>query len=97
MNRAEIISEIRKLPHADHREILRCFIEADEAALTLADCDRRVLKRFQMFGVMEAGDETGEREFTDEFTAKIERRTSGHTQLDPCFKSARRGAKPRKF
>ena len=57
MSRAEIISEIPKLSHEARREIMRCIIEADEDARTLADCDQRALERFQMLDAMEAEDE----------------------------------------
>ena len=55
MSRAEIILEIPKLSHADRREIMRCIVEAEEDARTLADCDQRALERFQMLDAMEAG------------------------------------------
>ena len=54
MSRAEIISEIPKLSHADRREIMRCIVESEEDARTLADCDQRALERFQMLDAMEA-------------------------------------------
>jgi hypothetical protein len=57
MSRAEIISEIPKLSHEARRDIMRCIIETEEEAVTLADCDRRSLKRFQMLDAMEAEDE----------------------------------------
>ncbi|MGA9453515.1 MAG: hypothetical protein WBW41_19485 [Verrucomicrobiia bacterium] len=57
MSRAEIISEIPKLSHADRREIMRRIIEAEEDARTLADCDQRALERFQMLDAMEAENE----------------------------------------
>ncbi|HEY3856130.1 MAG TPA: hypothetical protein VGO67_17205 [Verrucomicrobiae bacterium] len=57
MSRAEIIAEIPKLFHEARREIMRCIIEAEENAGTLADCDRRALERFQMLEGMEAEDE----------------------------------------
>ena len=57
MSRAEIISEIPKLSHADRREIARCIFEAEQDAATLADCDARALERFQMLDAMEAEDE----------------------------------------
>jgi len=40
MSQAEIISEIPKLSHEERREIVRCIIEAEEDAETLAACDR---------------------------------------------------------
>lgn len=57
MSRAEIISEIPKLSHADRREIMRRIVEAEEDAGTLADCDQRALERFQTLDAMEAEDE----------------------------------------
>lgn len=57
MSRAEIISEIQKLSHADRREIMRKIIETEEDAATLADCDQRALENFQMLDAMEAEDE----------------------------------------
>lgn len=57
MSRAEIISEIPKLSHADRREIMRRIIDAEEDAAMLADCDQRALERFQMLDAMEAEDE----------------------------------------
>jgi hypothetical protein len=57
MSRAEIISEIPKLSHADRREIMRSIIEVEEDAGTLAECDQRALERFQMLDAMEAEDE----------------------------------------
>jgi hypothetical protein len=54
---AQIISEIPKLSHEARREIMRCIIEAEEAAVTLAECDQRALERFQMLDRMEAEDE----------------------------------------
>jgi hypothetical protein len=57
MSPAEIISEIPKLSHDQRREIVRCIIEAEEDAETLADCDRAALGNFQMLDAMEAKDE----------------------------------------
>jgi hypothetical protein len=57
MSQAEIISEIPRLSHEQRREIVRCIIEAEEDAETLADCDRMALERFQMLDAMEAEDE----------------------------------------
>jgi hypothetical protein len=57
VSRAEIISEIPKLSHEARREIMRCIIEAEEEAVTLAECDQRALERFQMLDGMEAEDE----------------------------------------
>jgi hypothetical protein len=57
MSRAEIISEIPKLSHEARREIMRCIIETEEEAATLAECDQRALERFQMLDTMEAEDE----------------------------------------
>jgi hypothetical protein len=57
MSSAEIISEIPKLSHEARREIMRCLIEAEEEAATLAECDQRALERFQMLDAMEAEDE----------------------------------------
>lgn len=54
MSRAEIISEIPKLSHEARREIMRCIIDAEEEAVTLAECDQRALERFQMLDAMEA-------------------------------------------
>jgi hypothetical protein len=56
MSRAEIHSEIPKLSHEARREIMRCIIEAEGEAVTLADCDRRALERFQMLDAMEDGE-----------------------------------------
>jgi hypothetical protein len=56
-SRAEIISEIPKLSHEARREIMRCIIQAEEEAATLAECDQRALERFQMLDAMEAEDE----------------------------------------
>lgn len=57
MSQAEIISEIPKLSHQERREIMRCVVEAEEDAATLAECDRLALERFQMLDAMEAEDE----------------------------------------
>ena len=57
MSRAEIMSEIPKLSHEARRDIMRCIIQAEEDAVTLADCDQRALERFQMLDAMEAEDE----------------------------------------
>jgi hypothetical protein len=57
MSRAEIIAEIPKLSHEARREIVRCIMEAEEDAATLAECDQRALDRFQMLDAMEAADE----------------------------------------
>jgi FlaA1/EpsC-like NDP-sugar epimerase len=57
MSRADIISEIPKLSHEARREIMRCLMEAEEEAMTLAECDQRALERFQMLDQMEAEDE----------------------------------------
>ena len=57
MSQAEIISEIPKLSHEERREIVRCIIEAEEDAETLATCDRAALENFQMLDAMEAEDE----------------------------------------
>ena len=53
MSRAEIIFEIPKLSHEARREIMRCIIETEKEAATLADCDQRALERFQMLDAME--------------------------------------------
>ncbi len=57
MSQAEIISEIPKLSHTARREIMRCLVESEEDAATLAECDRLALERFQMLDAMEAEDE----------------------------------------
>jgi hypothetical protein len=57
MNRAEIISKIPKLSHADRREIMHRIIEAEEDAQTLDHSDQRALERFQILDSMEARDE----------------------------------------
>jgi hypothetical protein len=57
MSQAEIISEIPKLSHEERWEIVRCIIEVEEDAGTLADCDRAALENFQMLDAMEAEDE----------------------------------------
>ena len=57
MSQAEIISEIPKLSHDQRREIVRCIIETEEDAETLANCDRAALENFQMLDAMEAADE----------------------------------------
>jgi hypothetical protein len=57
MSRAEILSEMPKLSHEARREILRCIIETEEEAETLAECDQRALEHFQMLDRMEAEDE----------------------------------------
>jgi hypothetical protein len=57
MSQAEIISEIPKLSHQARRQIMRCIVEAEEDAATLAECDRLALERFQMLDAMEAEDE----------------------------------------
>ena len=57
MSTAEILVEIPKLSHEARREIMRCIIEAEEEAATLAECDQRALERFQMLDAMEAEDE----------------------------------------
>jgi len=57
MSRAEIIAEIPKLSHEARREIMRCIIDAEPEAVTLAGCDQRALERFQMLDAMEAEDE----------------------------------------
>jgi hypothetical protein len=54
---AEIISEIPNLSHEVRRKIMRCIIEAEAEAMTLAEGDRRALERFQMLDTMEAEDE----------------------------------------
>ena len=57
MSRAEILTEIPKLSHAERREIMRCIIQAETEAATLAECDQRALERFQMLDAREAEDE----------------------------------------
>jgi hypothetical protein len=57
MSRAEIISEIPKLSHEARRQIMRCIIQAEEEAATLAEREQRALDRFQMLDAMEAEDE----------------------------------------
>lgn len=57
MSSAEIISEIPNLSHEARRQIMRSFIEAEEEATTLAECDQRALERFQMLDRMESEDE----------------------------------------
>jgi hypothetical protein len=65
MSRAEIMSEIPKLSHAERREIMQCILETEEDAATLAECDRLALERFQMLDAMEAEDEkNAARQFT---------------------------------
>ena len=54
MSSAEIISEIPKLSHEARREILRCIIEAEEDAATLAECDQQALERFKELDRLEA-------------------------------------------
>lgn len=54
MSQAQIISEIPKLSHEERREIMRCLVEAEEDAATLAQCDPAALERFQMLDAMEA-------------------------------------------
>jgi hypothetical protein len=56
MSQSEILSEIPKLSHAERREIVRCIIEAEEDAETLADGDRMLLENFLMLDAMEAED-----------------------------------------
>jgi hypothetical protein len=36
---------------------MRCLIETEDEAVTLAECDHRALERFQMLDAMEAEDE----------------------------------------
>jgi len=36
---------------------MRCIVETEEDAATLAECDRLALERFQMLDAMEAKDE----------------------------------------
>ncbi len=57
MSKAEIISEIPKLSHADRREIMRLIFQMEQDAETVAECDRAALERFQMLDAMEAEDE----------------------------------------
>jgi hypothetical protein len=57
VSRAEIISEIPKLSHEERREIMRCLIQSEEDAVTLAECDQRAWERFQMLDTLEAEDE----------------------------------------
>ena len=57
MSKAEIISEIPKLSHADRREIMRLIFQMEQDAETVAECDRSALERFQMLDAMEAEDE----------------------------------------
>ena len=57
ISRAEIISEIPRLSHEARREIMRCIIDAEKEAVTLAECDQRALERFQMLDHLEAEDE----------------------------------------
>ncbi len=54
MSKAQIISEIPKLSHADRREIMRLIVEMEQNAETLAECDRLALERFQMLDAMES-------------------------------------------
>lgn len=59
------MSEIPKLSHSERREIMRCILETEEDAATLAECDRLALERFQMLDAMEAEDEkNAARQFT---------------------------------
>ena len=51
------MTEIPKLSHEARREIMRCIIQAEPEAVTLADCDHRALERFKMLDDMEAEDE----------------------------------------
>ena len=57
MSKAEILSELPKLSHAERREIMRVIFEMEEDAETLAECDRLALERFQMLDALEAGNE----------------------------------------
>jgi len=45
---------ISKLSHEARREIMRCLIQVEADAATLAECDSRALERFQMLDAMEA-------------------------------------------
>jgi hypothetical protein len=57
MSKAQILSEIQKLSHADRRAVMRLIVEMEQDAETLAECDRLALERFQMLDAMEAEDE----------------------------------------
>ena len=57
MSKAEIISEIPRLSHADRREIMRLIFQMEQDAETVAECDRAALERFQALDAMEAEDE----------------------------------------
>ena len=57
MSKAQIISEIPKLSHAERPEIMRLIVELEPDAETLAACDRLALERFQMLDALEAGEE----------------------------------------
>jgi len=54
MSKAQIISEIPKLAHAERRESMRLIVEMEQDAETLAECDRLALERFQMLDAMES-------------------------------------------
>jgi putative addiction module component (TIGR02574 family) len=80
MSQAEIISEIPKLSHEERREIVRCIIEAEEDAETLAVCDRAVLKNFQMLDKIEPEIEESWKQETRRRLAELE---SGKVQAVP--------------
>jgi putative addiction module component (TIGR02574 family) len=80
MSQAEIISEIPKLSHEERREIVRCIIEAEEDAETLATCDRRALEHFQMFDEIEPEIESAWKQETRRRLAELE---SGKVEAIP--------------
>jgi FlaA1/EpsC-like NDP-sugar epimerase len=57
VSKAEILSAIPKLSHAERREIMRSILEAEVDSQVLAECDRLALERFQMLDAMEAEDD----------------------------------------
>jgi len=57
MSKAEIISAIPSLTHAERREVVRAIFEMEQEAEILAECDRLALERFQTMDAREAEDE----------------------------------------
>lgn len=54
MSKAQIVTELPRLSHADRREIMKVLFELEEDAETIEACDRLALERFQALDAMEA-------------------------------------------
>lgn len=57
MSKAQIVTDLPRLSHAERREIMKVLFDLEEDAETLAECDRLAFERFQTLDAMEAEDD----------------------------------------